>query len=111
MASTFKYVQGDTGPQLKVVLTNESDNTAIDLTGATVTLHFRQAGEATLLFSRVFTIDSNTAANGEAVLQWATGDLDREAGAYEGEIEVVRASGVRETIYDKLKFKLREDFG
>ena len=34
----------------------------------------------------------------------------QDAGVYEGEIEVVRSSGIRETLYDKLKFRLREDF-
>ena len=52
MAETFKYVQGDTGPQIKITLTNEDDSTAVDLTGGTVTLHFRQAGESAVLFSR-----------------------------------------------------------
>lgn len=108
MAETFKYVQGDTGPQLKLTLTEEDTGAAVDLTGATVTLHFRAAGEETVLFSRPFFI--NPDAPGEAVLQWEDGDLDVEAGAYEGEVEVVRASGVRETLYDKLKFRIREDF-
>ena len=106
--STFKYVQGDTGPQLKVTLTTEADGTAINLTGATVTLHFRAAGETTVLFSRALTITD--AANGVAVVQWQTSDLDRDAGAYEGEIEIVKSNGVRETIFDPLKFKIREDF-
>ena len=106
--ATFKYVQGDTGPQLKVALTNETTSGVFDLTGATVTLHFRAAGETTVLFSRDFTITDATA--GEAVLQWQANDLNQEAGAYEGEIEVVTGAGVRETIFDKLKFKIREDF-
>jgi hypothetical protein len=55
-------------------------------------------------------INPDTATNGEAVLQWGTDDLNQEAGAYEGEIEVVRGSGLRETLYDLLKFKIREDF-
>ena len=110
MASTFKYVQGDTGPQIKVALTEEDSGDPVDLTGATVTLHFRAAGEAAVLFSRALYINPDTAQNGEAVLQWETDDLNQEAGAYEGEIEVVRSNGIRETLYDKLKFKIREDF-
>ena len=50
--ATFKYVQGDTGPQLKVALTNETTSGVFDLSGATVTLHLRAAGETTVLFSR-----------------------------------------------------------
>lgn len=110
MATTFKYVQGDTGPQIKVNLTEEDSGNAVDLTGGTVTLHFRAAGEDQVLFSRQLYVNPDTATDGEAIVQWQTGDLDVDAGAYEGEIEVVRQSGLRETLYDKLKFKIREDF-
>ena len=110
MATSFKYVQGDTGPQIRVTLTEEDTGNAVDLTGATVTLHFRAAGEDTVLFSRGFYVNPDTAEDGVAVLQWETDDLNQEAGAYEGEIEVVRNSGLRETLFDKLKFKIREDF-
>jgi len=110
MANIFKYVQGDTGPQIRVTLTNEDDDEPVDLTSATVTLHFREAGADTVLFSRQFYVNPDTAANGIAILQWETNDLEVEAGTYEGEIEVVRGNGGRETLYDKLKFKIREDF-
>lgn len=106
--ATYKYVQGDTGPQLKITLTNETTNAAVDITGATITLHFRAAGETTVLFSRDFTITDAT--GGEAVLQWQANDLNQDAGAYEGEIEIVKSTGLRETVYDKLKFRIREDF-
>lgn len=110
MAETFRYVKGDNGPQLKVVLTNEDDSTAVDLTGGSVTLHFRAAGETTVLFSRAFFISSNNASNGIAILQWQDNDLDIGAGVYEGEIEVVRASGLRETLFETLKFRVRDEF-
>ena len=110
MATAFKYVQGDTGPQIKLTLTESDTGTPTDLTGATVTLHFRAAGEATVLFSRQMFVNQNSASNGEAILQWQANDLNQEAGAYEGEVEVVLASGLRETLFDLLKFKIREDF-
>jgi hypothetical protein len=110
MAGTFRYVQGDTGPQIRLTLAEEDTGDPVDLTGATVTLHFRAAGEETVLFSRAFFINQDTATNGEAILQWEVGDLEVEAGAYEGEVEVVRATGLRETLYDRLKFRIREDF-
>jgi len=110
MATTFKYVQGDTGPQIKLDLAEEDTGDPVDLTGATVTLHFRAAGEDQILFSRPFFVNPQTATNGEAILQWEDTDLEQEAGAYEGEVEVVRSNGLRETLFDKLKFKIREDF-
>ena len=53
MAETFKYVQGDTGPQLRITLTDEDTGTATDLTGGTVRMHFRAAGSTTLLFTKL----------------------------------------------------------
>tara|TARA_B100000768_G_C11227437_1_gene353460 strand:+ start:251 stop:586 length:336 start_codon:yes stop_codon:yes gene_type:complete len=110
MATSFNYVQGDTGPQVRLLLTNDDTNTPTDLTGATATLHFRAAGATTVLFSRLFYIDPADATAGEAILQWQTEDLNQVAGVYEGEVEVVKASGLRETLYETLRFRIREDF-
>ena len=110
MATSFNYVQGDTGPQIQVALVDEETNTATNLTGATVTLHFRAVGETTVLFSRALYINPDTATTGVAIVQWQTSDLDRDAGTYEGEIEIVKASGLRETLFDTLRFRIREDF-
>ena len=110
MSTSFNYVQGDTGPQIKLSFTDEDTSTASDLTGATVTLHFRAAGETTVLFSRAAYINPGTASAGVAVIQWQTNDLNQEPGTYEGEIEIVRSTGLRETIFEILKFRIREDF-
>ena len=110
MASVFKFVRGDTGPQLKVTITEEDTGAAADLNGATVTLHFRAAGEDEVLFSRPLIVAQDDLAPGVAVVEWGGNDLDQEAGTYEGEIEVVRLDGRRETLYEKLKFKIRDDF-
>jgi hypothetical protein len=110
MAEKIKLVQGDTGPQLRLTFTDEDTGTPTDLTGATVTLHFRALGDTTPIFSRAAFVNPQTATTGVAILSWQAGDLNVDAGDYEGEIEVVRSSGVRETIYELLKFKVREDF-
>jgi|TARA_B110000263_G_C15295336_1_gene505356 hypothetical protein len=108
MADTYKYVQGDTGPQIKVTITS-ADGTATDLTGGSVTLHFRAAGETTVLFSRVLVNSNQTTDTGKTVLQFQDGDLNVDAGNYEGELETI-LTGLRETRYELLKFKIREDF-
>ena len=107
---TFYYVQGDTGPQLRLTFTDEDTGTATDLTGATVKMHFRTAGETTVLYSKTLYVNPGTPTLGIAVVNWATGELDYDAGTYQGEIEVTKASGQIETIYDTIKFKIREDF-
>ena len=112
MAQTFKYVQGDTGPQLKLTLTDEDTGTATDLTGATVKLHFKAAGATTVLYSKTLFVNQGQGqpALGIALVNWAAGELDYDAGTYHGEIEITKASGQIETIYDIIKFKIREDF-
>ena len=107
---TYKYVQGDTGPQIRLTFTDEDTGLATDLTGATVTLHFRAKGSTTVLFSRALLVNPDTATTGVAILAWDEGDLDQPAGNYEGEVEVVRASGVRETLFNVLAFQIRADF-
>ena len=111
MAERIKLVQGDTGPQLKLTLTDDTSGTPMDLTGATVTMRFRAAGSETVLFSRTGYINPGSAALGETVIIWQTGDLNLNPGSYEGEVEVVFQDGMRQTVYDLLKFSLRQDFG
>jgi hypothetical protein len=105
----IRLVQGDTGPQIRVLLTDETSGDPIDLTGATVTMHFRATDTTTVLFSRQAYLPNPGA--GEAVFQFQTGDLDQPEGSYEAEVEVHNTStGFRQTVYDLLKFKLRADF-
>ena len=110
MSNKIKLVQGDTGPQIRLTLTNQATNQPIDLTNASVTLHFRAVGSDTVIFSRPAFINPDTDTTGVCVLVWEEGDLDVEEGDYEGEIEVIRGSGESETLYDLLKFKVRKDF-
>tara|TARA_B100001093_G_C26192333_1_gene744434 strand:- start:223 stop:546 length:324 start_codon:yes stop_codon:yes gene_type:complete len=106
MAEKIKLVQGDTKPQVKLTITENSN--PIDITGATVNLHFRAVGSTTSLFSRSALITDGSA--GICTVVWQSSDLDRDAGDYEGEVEVVFADTTRQTVFDLLKFKIREDF-
>ena len=110
MADKIKLVQGDTGPQLQLTLTDELTGLPIDLTGATVTMKFREAGSDTTLFTRTGFVNLETAPAGKCVITWGTGNLDVEAGSYEGEIEVIFSDAMRQTVYDLLKFTIRGDF-
>lgn len=108
MAEKIKLVQGDTYPQVQLALTDENSGDPIDLTGATVTLHFRPVGGTAALFSRAGVVTN--ALQGQAVIAWQAGDLNVPAGEYEGEVEAFwSSSGARQTVYDLLKFKVRED--
>lgn len=126
MAEKIKLVQGDTKPALVVSLTDENSGGAIGLNGSTVRLYFRAVGSTTILATLVGTllagivledgtINSNSPYNtpgvgGRVQFLWGTNDLTQPAGDYEGEIEITFSDGSKQTVYDLLKFKLREDF-
>lgn len=110
MTEKIKLVQGDTRPQIKVTLTDETTGNAVNITGATVRLRFRALGSTTLIDTMTGVITNGS--GGEVVFDWNPTTLNVEAGDYEGEIEVTFPSpndGVQ-TVYDVLKFKVREDF-
>lgn len=110
MAEKIKLVRNDTAPQIRVTITDEETGNPVNLSNGSVQLHFRRVGATQVLFSKQLWINPETASNGVAVVIWDAGDLNLSAGDYEGEIEVVRSNGMRETVYDILKFKIREEF-
>jgi len=111
MAEAHKLVQGDTGPQVKVTLTRSDTGDVIDLTEAsTCQLHFRKKGASTVLFSLSNASGAVDQAAGIAVFVFSGSQLDIVPGNYEGEVEIVFSTGVRETVYETLDFVLRADF-
>lgn len=126
MSEKIKLVRNDTGPQVKIVVRDETTGQAVSLVGATASLFFRRVGTTNILATLTGVLtpgleDENGNANsqppydvpgsgGRVVFPWGIGDLDQEPGEYEGEIEITFSDGTRQTIYDTLKFKLREDF-
>jgi hypothetical protein len=108
MTERIKLVQGDTGPQIRLALTNQATGQPIDLTNAVVRLNFREFGGTEAVFVRPAFINPDTATTGVCYIEFAEGDLDVEPGDYEGEIEVTHVDGLNETIFDLLKFRVRE---
>jgi hypothetical protein len=110
MAEKIKLVQGDTKPALVCNITDETTGLAIVLTGATVRLKFREAGATTL--TATVTGSVTDGANGQVAFYPASSPemLQGQAGDYEGEIEITFSDNTVQTVYDLLKFKVREDF-
>jgi hypothetical protein len=110
MAEKIRLVQGDTRPSLVTTLTDSTTGAAINITGATVRLKFRAAGATTLQATIVGTVTDGAA--GTVVFDWSDEptSLDGDPGDYEGEIEITFADSTIQTVYDLLKFKLRQDF-
>jgi len=108
MADPIYLVQGDTGPQIKATITR--DSAVVDISAATTKMHFRKKFTEDLIVSLTNASVSLDQENGIAVFVFAEGDLDLDAGEYEGEVEVVFNDGTRETIYELIDFTLRKDF-
>jgi hypothetical protein len=106
----IRLVRNDTGPQIQLTLTDDSTGQAVDLAGATATLHLKSVTTGSTVLSRALTIPGSTAAQGVAVVVWGMGDLDRDPGDYDGEVEIVFSTGMRQTVYDVLKFRIRDEF-
>ena len=118
---TINLVKGDTLPELNLTLrdsnaaasgyTLDADDPTtwapIDLTGATAKLKFKALG-ATVLKSTITMTLQAPYTEGKAFMQWPVGVLDT-AGTFSGEVEVTYASGAVQTVFDQLKFKVRED--
>lgn len=116
MAERIKLVQGDTRPYLIIDLTDETTGAPINVSdaGTSVVVKFREAGadtiKATLTCYKLATETGQAlGAGGRVQAAWPAGALDT-AGSFEGEIEITFADGSVQTVYDKLKFTVREQF-
>ncbi len=108
MAEKIKLVRGDTRPQLQLTLTNELNDEAIDLTDCVVKMRFRQAGGDVVLDTLTGYV--TVPIKGQVVFLWNLNTLDVEPGDYEGEIEITFPSLEVQTVYELLKFRVRQDF-
>jgi hypothetical protein len=106
----IRLVKNDTGPQIQLTLTDESTGSPINLSGATATLYMKSLTTGTVVVSRPLTIPTGTASQGVALIIWGASDLNQTPGDYDGEVEVLFATGMRQTVYDVLKFRLRDQF-
>ena len=125
---TINLVQGDTNPVLNftlrdsktaittdpVTILDEDDSSTwaiIDITGYSIELKFRALNSTTALFTEALGITSAT--GGTCYMIWPADSLDVAAGIYEGELQLTDNSSTPsrvQTVYDKLKFKVREQF-
>lgn len=126
MAEKIKLVKNDTKPYVVLSMTDYNSGNPIDVSNATVKMYFRASGTTTILATVTATklagllnadgtINSTSPYNvpgvgGRCQLAWGANDLSQSAGDYEGEIEITFSDGTKETIYDLLKFKIRDDF-
>jgi hypothetical protein len=108
MSGRIKLVQGDTRPFIRIIL-RDGDGTPINVTGATVVFKFREHGMLETLFTTPCILPTG-GGDGQAVLVFPEGSLDVPPGHYEGEIEIQYGMGDVQTVYDLMKFTVREQF-
>jgi hypothetical protein len=110
MTEKIRLVRGDTKPAIVCNLTDQNTGLAIAIGGATVRLKFREAGADQLTATVVGVVTDG--ANGQVVFYPSSAPemLQNSAGDYEGEIEITFQDGTIQTVFDLLKFRVREDF-
>lgn len=110
MTEKIKLVQGDTRPALVCNITDDTTGNVIDISGATVLLKFRALGATTLQATVTGVVTDGP--NGQVTFYPATAPemLAGAAGDYEGEIEITFVGGQIQTVYDVLKFRVRQEF-
>ena len=126
MTEKIRLVQGDTRPQIRFSLTDDTTGNVIDISDSTVLMKFRALGDTTILFTRVGVLLSgivtesgsvNTdppynlpGSGGLVVFTFGVGNLDIDPGPYEAELEVTFSDGDIQTVYQLQKFIVRADF-
>ena len=130
MAEKIYLVQGDSRPDVICELSDQKTGDPVAIDGATARMKFRKVGVTTTLTTLTGTLlpgvtvvaaDGTSSvsvdapynvagAGGRVQFVWGATDLNIDAGDYEGEIEVTFSNNKIQTVYDVLKFKVREDF-
>ena len=111
--ATLLLVQGDTKTQIQATITRSDDGSAVDLNSASsVVMRFRAEHGTSILSTLTATeASSGDFAAGKATFEFGSSTLDVDAGDYEGEIEITYSSdSTKETVFEVLKFIVREDF-
>jgi hypothetical protein len=127
MAEKIRLVAGDSRPQLIFSITDQDTGVPMNFseTETVVRVKLREAGDteikATMLCGKLigvvnadgtinFAAPYNTpGSGGRLYMDWEPGALD-SAGEYEAEIEITFPDGTIQTVYDLLKFRVREQF-
>jgi len=109
MATIF-LVNGDNKPQVQVDLTRADTNAVVNCVGATCTLKVRARGESATKFTVTASDSGNNLLNGKLLFTLGANLTNIDAGAYEGEVNVVFNGGDIETVYELVDFVIREEF-
>lgn len=101
-------VKGDTAAAFTATITNNYTGQVEPLTGTTVLLKVRRRHNNTVDFT--VTGEEGDFANGVAVFKLGSNMNSITPGYYEGEIEVTYPGGSVSSVYELVKFAVRNEF-
>ena len=105
-----KLVQGDADQSLNLNISEFPSGQKVSLTGGSVAFKFRAVGTTNTLFTKSAQIGAG-AGSGDCTVVLSSADMSNlVAGDYEAEVEVTQQSGARQTVFDPIEFRVREDF-
>lgn len=107
---TYYLVQSDTAAAIKGPITSNYTGLPIPLTNETIVLKFKARNTTTILFTLTGTGTPTELAEGIVTFSFGNNLVDLPAGFYDGEIEITYQGGSIESVYEVLKFQVREDF-
>jgi len=110
MSQKIRLVRNDTRPAIVCTITDDRTQQPINITGATVLLKFRAAGAQELTATIAGTVTDGAAGQVVFFPSTAPEMLQGEPGDYEGEIEITFSDSTIQTVFDLIKFRVREDF-
>lgn len=110
MAEKIKLVRNDNRPYIRLTLTSALDDSPVDVSAGDtdINVYFRAVGTTTVL-ATIPCSKPNGGADGVVQFNFTGSTLDVAPGLYEGEVEIDFA-GQKQTMYQPLKFIVREEF-
>ena len=112
--TTLLLVEGDTKAQIQATITRSDTGSAVDLNNtSSVVMRFRKEFSSTLIATLTGSQGSSgDFASGIVTFDFGSNLVGLAAGEYEGEIELTNSGDSnKETVFEVIKFIIREDFG
>tara|TARA_R100001510_G_C7630330_1_gene189292 strand:+ start:294 stop:971 length:678 start_codon:yes stop_codon:yes gene_type:complete len=110
MADIIRLVKGDELPNIIITLTDDVANTVLDVSAGTtiVKVKFKAVGGTSTL-NTITCTNLTDGTDGKVQFNFSGNVLNVDPGEYEGEI-IVDFNGQLQTVYDVLRFRVRENF-
>ena len=110
MSKTVYLVQGDTGSQIKVILTRADTGAVVNCASGTCTMKVRARGSTSNSFTLTALDVGTDLQNGILIFSVGSNLASLTSGEYEGEVSVTFSGGTIESVYEAVQILVRDDF-